>query len=105
MGERCRPARGLSATYRRDEYLVSILDEEASFLATHSMMLSRIKAPISALIKGGLAAIEGLEGYLSREVVERLRKYGWRRLCKNVVVPMAALWGTVLVPLHPCACK
>src|SRR5438552_1937620 len=71
------PARGLSPTYRRDEYLVSILDEEASFLATHSMMLSRIKAPITALVKGGLAAIEGLEGYLSREVVERLRMYGW----------------------------
>lgn len=89
---------GLPRTVRNDTYVVSVIDEEASFLAAHSIILARVQKAFDALVKGGLVAVSGLENYLSREIIDRLKRYGWRRLCKNVAVPLAGVWGSSQLP-------
>jgi hypothetical protein len=75
--------------YARNETTSRILFEELEYLRSHSIILGRSRRPYDALVAAGSIVMQFGERHLPPDVIEKLRKLGWRRIFTKVGIGAA----------------
>src|SRR2546430_8599246 len=76
---RLRLENALRRREMEDEFLVASLEQEFTYLSSHSIVLGRSKRTFDALMKAGAVGVQVMEDHLPESVRAKVREWGWER--------------------------